>query len=69
MKQPKTGRISMKEGRRATPPKKVAAPKGLTGKLKQTEGFTPPEALSNPRKAGLLRSSQAREKRLSKVPM
>lgn len=42
------------------------APKFLKGKQKQTEGFTPRNAMPAGKKAG---SAKAREKRLSKVAM
>ena len=45
-------------------------PKALRGALKQTEGYTPREALAKGREAGMLkRTAKRREKKLANVPM
>lgn len=51
--------------------KKMFKPKGLKGKAKQTEGFTPREAMPEGKKAGKFgaRTAKLREKRLEKEPM
>jgi hypothetical protein len=48
---------------------KQAQPSALKGALKQTEGYTPKQARSKGKPAGMLGGAKAREKRLEKVPM